>query len=225
VDLRLDLLGDSIAYGVGASRPGDRLAALLTQGLADRGFDVVTHVLAASGARSAGLARQVDLALTHTGGDDPPERVAVIVVGANDLTHTVPADEAAADLGRAVRRLRAVDAEVVVAPAPDLSVVPHVPPALRPVVRAGSIALRSAQIRAVRAAGGRVADQDGATTGAFEADPALFSGDRFHPSSAGYRVIAEALLPVVLDAAEALAHPRRSARLWPIPAPTRRRTT
>jgi lysophospholipase L1-like esterase len=204
VDLRLDLLGDSIAYGVGASRPGDRLAALLTQGLADQGFDVVMHVLAVSGARSAALARQVDLALTHTGGDDPPERVAVIVVGANDLTHMVPASEAAADLGRAVRRLRAVDAEVVVAPAPDLSVVPHVPPALRPVVRAGSLALRAAQIRVVRAAGGRVADQDGATTRAFEDDPALFSGDRFHPSSAGYRVIAESLLPVVLDAAEAL---------------------
>ena len=206
MDLRLDLLGDSIAYGVGASRSGDRLAARLTQGLADRGFDVTTHVLALSGARSAGLARQVDLALSQTEPTaDSDERVAVIVVGANDLTHMVPADQAAADLGRAVRRLRAVGAEVVVAPAPDLSVVPHVPPALRPVVRAGSMALRAAQVRAVREAGGRVADQDGATTAAFAADPALFSGDRFHPSSAGYRVIAAALLPVVVDAAEALS--------------------
>jgi lysophospholipase L1-like esterase len=206
VHLLLNLLGDSIAYGVGASRPGDRLAARLTRGLADRGFDVTTHVLAVSGARSAGLARQVDLALGQTGRDaDWVERVAVIVVGANDLTHMVPVEEAAADLGRAVRRLRGVGAEVVVAPAPDLSVVPHVPPALRPVVHAGSMALRAAQVRTVRAAGGRVADQDGATTGAFAADPALFSGDRFHPSSAGYGVIAGALLPVVLDAAEALA--------------------
>jgi lysophospholipase L1-like esterase len=32
----------------------------------------------------------------------------------------------------------------------------------------------------------------------------LFSGDRFHPSGAGYRVIAEALMPVVLEAAEAV---------------------
>src|SRR4051812_47455807 len=91
--------------------------------MADRGFDVTTHVLALSGARSTGLARQVDLALSQAERDaDPTERVAVIVVGANDLTHMVPAAQAAADLGRAVRRLRAVGAEVVVAPAPDLSV-------------------------------------------------------------------------------------------------------
>jgi lysophospholipase L1-like esterase len=198
VDLRLALLGDSIAYGVGAARPADRLAARLSAGLADRGPDVTTRVLALSGARSAGLARQVDAALV-----DPPD-LAVIVIGANDLTHRVPPEQAAADLGQAVRRLRSCGAEVVVAPAPDLSVVPHVPPSLRPVVRAGSIALRNAQVQAVLVAGGRVADQDGATTGSFANDPGLFSGDRFHPSSAGYRVIAEALMPVVLEAAEAV---------------------
>jgi lysophospholipase L1-like esterase len=198
VELRLALLGDSIAYGVGAARPADRLAARLSAGLADRGLDVTTRVLAVSGARSAGLARQVDAALV-----DPPD-LAVIVIGANDLTHRVPPEQAAADLGQTVRRLRSHGAEVVVAPAPDLSVVPHVPPSLRPVVRAGSIALQNAQVRAVLAAGGRVADQDGATTRAFADDPGLFSGDRFHPSSAGYRVIADALMPVVLEAAEAV---------------------
>jgi hypothetical protein len=89
---------------------------------------------------------------------------------------------------------------VVVAPAPDLSVVPDVPGRLRPLVRAGSSLLRSHQMEAVRAAGGRVADEDGATSSAFAADPSLFCGDSFHPSSAGYRVIADALLPVVRSA-------------------------
>jgi lysophospholipase L1-like esterase len=49
--------------------------------------------------------------------------------------------------------------------------------------------------------GARVADADGATARAFGADPRLFSADRFHPSSAGYAVIAEALRPEVLAAA------------------------
>jgi lysophospholipase L1-like esterase len=36
---------------------------------------------------------------------------------------------------------------------------------------------------------------------AFAADPALFAGDRFHPSSAGYARIAAAHAPTVLAAA------------------------
>src|SRR3712207_8752774 len=48
------------------------------------------------------------------------------------------------------------DAEVVVAPAPDLSVVPWVPAQARAAVRAGSLLLRKAQARAAVAAGARV---------------------------------------------------------------------
>ncbi len=39
----------------------------------------------------------------------------------------------------------------------------------------------------------------------FAADPALFSADRFHPSAAGYAVIADALAPHVPAAAAHLA--------------------
>lgn len=125
----------------------------------------------------------------------------MVVIGADDLTHLVPPADAAADLGDAVRRLRAGGAEVVVAPAPDLSMVPHVPPALRAVVRAASEDLRVQQVPLVEDAGGLIADGDHATSRAFASDPALFSADRFHPSSAGYAVIAAALLPPVLAAA------------------------
>jgi lysophospholipase L1-like esterase len=172
----------------------ERPAARLTGGLADLGVQVTARVFAVPGARSAGLRRQVDQALRWLPG------VAVIVIGANDLTHRVQPLDAARDLGTAVRRLRDAGVEVVVAPAPDLSVVPDVPGRLRPLVRAGSSLLRSHQMEAVRAAGGCVADEDGATSSAFAADPSLFCGDSFHPSSAGYRVIADALLPVVRSA-------------------------
>ncbi len=193
--LRLALVGDSIAFGQGAGRPRDRLAPRIERGLTSAGFDVATRVLAVPGALSSGLAAQVDLALTW-----PPD-VTVVVIGANDLTHRMRPAVAAASLGDAVARLRGAGSEVVVAPAPDLSVVPHVPEPLRAVIRDASAALRDAQVRAVTAAGGRVADGQATSETSFAMDPALFSADRFHPSSTGYAVIAAAVLPAVLAAA------------------------
>jgi lysophospholipase L1-like esterase len=195
VTLRLAVLGDSIAAGQGADRREDTIAQRLVRGLAEDNTTAEARVFAISGARSNALRRQVDRALAWA-----PD-VAVIVIGANDVTHRVPPDEAARALGDAVRRLRAIGAEVVVAPAPDLSAVPHVPPALRSFVRAASQRLREQQVAAASAEGAVIADDDAATSRAFGADPSLFSADSFHPSSAGYAVIAAELLTHVLAAA------------------------
>jgi lysophospholipase L1-like esterase len=108
-------------------------------------------------------------------------------------------------LSGAVRRLRESGADVVVAPAPDLSAVPGVPATMRAAVRAASARLRDRQIEAARAEGARIADEEAGTSTAFRADPHLFSADRFHPSSAGYAVIAERLLPHVLAALHPVA--------------------
>jgi lysophospholipase L1-like esterase len=163
--------------------------------LAGHGFTVEPEVFAVSGARSADLARQVARAIEWG------PQLALVVIGANDLTHLVPHVHATEQLRESVRTLRAHGVEVVVAPAPDLSTVPHVPPLMRPVVQAGSIALRAAQVRTTLEEGGLVADAPATTSASFAADATLFSRDRFHPSSAGYAVIAEALLPAVLAAA------------------------
>jgi lysophospholipase L1-like esterase len=202
--LRLAVLGDSIAYGTGATRGADTLGPRLVATLEAAGVRVEHRVFAVPGAVSADLAAQVERARAWR-----PQLV-VVVIGANDLTRLVPPERAAAALGSAVRTLHAAGAQVVLAPAPDLSIVPHVPPFLREVVRAGSAVMRSAQVRVVRAEGGLVADADGATSAAFATDPRLFSADRFHPSSAGYGVIADALAPVVEDAARRIA-PQRDA--------------
>jgi lysophospholipase L1-like esterase len=188
---RVALLGDSIAWGKGAAREGERLAPRLAEGLAVRGLDVEVAVYAVPGARSSGLAAQVRTALAWG------PAVAVVVIGANDLTHRTPVDEAVAALAAAVRRLRGAGVEVVVAPAPDLSAVPHVPDFLREAVRAAGDALRERQVAAVLAEGAHLADPDQRASRAFAVDPALFSADRFHPSSAGYAVIADAMLPAV----------------------------
>jgi lysophospholipase L1-like esterase len=197
--IRLAVLGDSIGAGQGASHSSETLAARLAAGLASQEIETTTKVFAVSGAGSDALRAQVERALRWN------PSVAIIVIGANDLTRRTPPESAARQLGQAVRRLRADGVEVVVAPAPDLSVVPQVPPALRAVVRAASVLMRDHQVAQVAAEGGRVADIEGLASRAFASDSSLFSSDRFHPSSAGYAVIADSLLPLVLDAAQLAA--------------------
>jgi lysophospholipase L1-like esterase len=197
VTLAFAVLGDSIAYGQGASRPADTVGARLAAELTVAGTPTEVRVFAVPGADSQTQASQVRRATAWT-----PD-LALIIIGANDLTHFVAPQRAAALLGDAVRVLRAAGAEVVVAPAPDLSVVPWVPEQMRMVVRAGSQVLRQAQTRAALAAGARVADIGGGSSAGFAVDPALFSADRFHPSSAGYALITAALAPAVHAAAAA----------------------
>ena len=191
------MLGDSMAAGRGAQRRTETPAARLADQLRADGLTVTTRVFAVSGARSSALAGQVDAAVTWR------PRVAVIVIGANDLIHHTRANRAAHDLAEAVRRLRTAGAEVVVAPAPDLSALPDTPLGLKPVLRSASMLLRDCQIGAALAAGAHVADRDHATAEVFAADRSLFCPDRFHPSSAGYAVIAEALRPAVAAALRA----------------------
>ena len=71
-------------------------------------------------------------------------------------------------------------------------------------MRAAGQTLREQQAAAVLAEGGHVADPDQRASRAFASDTSLFSADLFHPSSAGYAVIADALLPAVLQVAERL---------------------
>jgi lysophospholipase L1-like esterase len=195
--IRLAMLGDSIAVGRGAARRTETAGARLAGRLRDSGETVTTRVFASPGARSTSLGAQVEQAAAWR------PQVAVIIIGANDLIHRAHVGRAARQLGDAVRRLREVGAEVVVAPAPDLSSLPDTPPGLRPVLRTASMLLRDSQIIAARAAGAHVADRDHATARSFAADPSLFCADRFHPSSAGYAVIADALYPAVTAALDA----------------------
>ena len=188
--LRFLVLGDSLAFGTGAAGPQDTLGARLTRVLTDAGRTVELQVVAVPGATSLDLAAQVRRAA--------PADVALLVIGANDLTRQVPPAAAAQALAAAVGELRARGTEVLVVPTPDLSSVAWVPPALRPLVAAVSDGLRSRQTAAAEAAGAVVAPVSPTLSQAFAADPALFAADRFHPSSAGYALIADALAPHLL---------------------------
>jgi lysophospholipase L1-like esterase len=193
--LRFVVLGDSIAYGTGARRIEDSLGRLASAALTAQGFDVDLHVVAVPGSVSAQLPAQVRRV------EPLAPDLALIVIGANDLARFVPPDAAAAQLGAAVSALRAGGTDVVVVPAPDMSSVPFVPPAFRSAVQAACHLLQQRQAAVVEAAGGRVADIGAVVGRAFAADPGMFSGDRFHPSTAGYAAIAAELIPHVVEAA------------------------
>jgi lysophospholipase L1-like esterase len=194
--IRLVVLGDSLAYGTGALRREDALGPRLAAELADEGFAVDLSVVAVPGAESADLPAQVRRAVPLR-----PD-LAVIVIGANDLARFVPPASACRFLGAAVGELREAGAHVVVVPAPDMSSVPWIPPALRAVVSAASGLMARRQAEVAASAGATVAHVSDAIASAFAAEPhAMFAADRFHPSSAGYARIAATIAPAVRTAA------------------------
>jgi lysophospholipase L1-like esterase len=203
--LRLVLLGDSAAIGVGvewlSDTVGGQLARMLAEGSPDTGQ---RHVLLSSvgvaGSRSTDLATQVARALL---GDKPD--VAVVLIGANDATGLRAPEESADHLRAAVRRLREAGVEVVVGTCPDLGATRAIAPPLRQIAGLLGRRMAKAQAKAVIEAGGVVVDLGEETGAVFRADAGTLCYDGFHPSADGYRVWAHALYPAVEEAAMAAA--------------------
>ncbi|QIK74250.1 SGNH/GDSL hydrolase family protein [Nocardioides piscis] len=194
--LKLALLGDSSAAGYGVDKVEDTPGAHLASGIAARA-DRRVHLreFAVVGAQSRDLADQIDKALPT----DPD--VAIILIGGNDVTHTVTPAQSVQHLAEAVRRLRDADVEVVVGTCPDLGTIKPIAPPLKQVARTWSRRLAAAQTIAVVEAGGRTVSLGDVLGPEFDAAPALLFGpDRFHPSADGYRSLAAVLVPSALAA-------------------------
>lgn len=194
--LKVALIGDSSAagYGVGqvVETPGANLASSLAA-RADR--RVYLRSFAVVGAQSKDLAAQVEQALPIE-----PD-VAVILIGANDVTHTVRPSQSVAFLSEAVRRLLGAGVAVVVGTCPDLGTIKPINPPLKQVARNWSRRLAAAQSIAVVEAGGRTVSLGSILGPEFAAAPALLFGpDQFHPSAEGYASLAAVLLPSVMAA-------------------------
>lgn len=194
--LRFRVLGDSLAAGVGCSRVEQSIGHVLAGTLRAAGHRVELSVHAVPGATSAGLASQVRAAVA-AGAD-----LALIVIGANDLTRFTPPAVGARLLQDAVADLTRAGARVVMVTAPDMGVLGHVPPAFRDVVSQASMLYATAQADAATTAGATVAHVGPEVFSRFASDERMFSADRFHPSAAGYAVIAHALTSYVLAAAQ-----------------------
>ncbi|NUP32815.1 MAG: SGNH/GDSL hydrolase family protein [Streptomycetaceae bacterium] len=200
--IRFAVIGDSSAAGLGVSDPLRTPGALIAGGLAavaERPVQLVN--VAKSGAQSADLERQTTLALAAE-----PE-VALIMVGANDVTHQVRPADSVRRLEQATRRLLASGCEVVVGTCPDLGTLEPIAQPLRYIARQWSRSLAAAQTIAVVEAGGRTVSIGSLLGPEFAARPGeLFGPDRFHPSEKGYATAAMAILPSVCAALD----------LWPL---------
>jgi lysophospholipase L1-like esterase len=190
------MLGDSTAAGQGVHRGGQTPGALLASGLAalaERPVELRT--VATPGACSDDLDRQVALVLAAPG---PVPDICVIMVGANDVTHRMPATRSVRHLSSAVRRLRTAGAEVVVGTCPDLGTIEPVRQPLRWLARRASRQLAAAQTIGVVEQGGRTVSLGDLLGPEFAENPReLFGPDSYHPSAEGYATAAMALLPTV----------------------------
>ena len=196
--LELVVLGDSTAAGMGADNRYQTIGAILATGLAAMtGRPVNLTNEAVIGAESSDLDRQLALALARTDRVD----AAVVLIGANDVTHRIDRASAVRSLERTVRHLRALRIEVVVGTCPDLGTVEPIPFPLSSLLRRWSRELAAAQTIAVVEAGARTVSIGDLLGPEFAASPAdMFSQDRFHPSPAGYARVASAILPTLCAA-------------------------
>lgn len=205
--LRFAVIGDSSAAGLGVEAPEQLPGALLARGLAeeaDRPVSLTTYAI--SGSTTRDLLDQVNRALA-----DPP-RVALVIIGSNDVTERLSVQESARLLGEQLVRLRDNGVHVVVGTCPDLGAIRPIPQPLRWVAQAWSLLLARAQRTAVERAGAVPVSLAALLSPEFFARPDdLFSPDRFHPNAAGYEAAAAVLLAPVCAAAGVWS-PERAAR-------------
>jgi lysophospholipase L1-like esterase len=217
VDLHLMIFGDSTATGYGCVSAEQVPGVLIARGLAETtGKRIRLSTKAIVGATSKGVSGQVD-AMFVAG---PPPDVAVMMLGANDITALNGISQSARRLALTVRKLRARGAIVVVGTCPDLGVVSAIPQPLRSLAHSRGMQLARAQAGAVRSAGGVPVPLAQLLAPEFRKTPELmFSADGFHPSPIAYAMAAEQLLRYVCDAL-GIEEPLESPKPSPPPHPT-----
>jgi len=140
--------------------------------------------------------RAVDDPLRALGPD-----VAVLMLGANDVTALNGLTQSAQRAGLAVRKLRDRGAVVIVGTCPDLGVISAIPQPLRSLTHERCGQLARAQTASIREAGGVPVPLAQLLAPKFRAlAEAMFSADGYHPSAIAYAHAADALLAALCDA-------------------------
>lgn len=180
--VRVVVLGDSLAAGLGLAA-SEAFPAVLETLLHTRGFDIEIVNAGVSGDTTAGGRSRLDWVLQE------PTEVLVIELGGNDALRGQPLENTEANLRELIRRGRTAGAEVVL-------LGMDVPTNYGPDYADSFAGLYP-----------RVAEEEGATlvpgfVRVLAEDPSLLQPDGLHPTADGQRVLAEKILPVVVDVLE-----------------------
>jgi lysophospholipase L1-like esterase len=189
--LRLLILGDSSAAGVGVASQRESLAGHLPAALAERArVRVRWQLLAQSGLSSAQCLAMLEAA------DAIQADIAVVVLGVNDVVEQVPSSRAVASREAIANRLRNAHgvAHVVFAPLPPVHRFPGLPQPLRWI--AGSDAQR--HDRAVAEWAATRSDVSHVPID-LPLDTTLMAVDGFHPGPEVYRLCGAALARHIAD--------------------------
>lgn len=197
--LRVVVLGDSLAAGVGAGESSLSLAGRVLKALADDGYRVQARSVAVPNSLTVDVKIQASRALITS--EAEPYDLALIVVGAMDVCSWSNPAEVERATYRAVAALTNRDVRVVLATTGDLGSAPCVRQPLRSLWGLRSRRIATAQRQGAEAGGAEVVDLVHETGTSFTADRGLYGEDGFHPSPDGYRILAETVCPTVRAAA------------------------
>ncbi len=190
--LRLLVLGDSSAAGVGADDVGHSLAPQLAALMAGRSGEAVYWRIAGFNSATSGQIR--DHVVKHLPRDAYTH--VVLSVGTNDAKNFHTLARFKREFGGLIYALKArfPSAKIVWSPVVDMNDVPALPPLL-----ARILAVRASAINAL---GMRLARERGAdaATPLPVGGPQGFASDGFHAGPLGYAAWAEHLLDFVVDA-------------------------
>ena len=194
--LRIAVVGESTAAGVGAERHAEALpGSLAAEVLMRTGRAAAWSVHARTGYTAAKVRRRLLDGLAEAAPD-----VAVVAIGVNDLLASRPLarfERDVAGLVTGIRTAAGADVPVVLSGMPPMSRLPALPQPLRGILgrRGRAMDRRLARVARRLPAVRHLAFDLPPDSGRF------FGADGFHPGPAGYRLWAEQCAPHVLDLA------------------------
>jgi len=175
--LRLLIVGDSAAAGVGAVTQGEALSGQLVERLADN-YRVSWKLWARSGLDSQGL---LDLLEQYA---PEPFDVALLSIGVNDITSSLTLDQWLARQQRLIALLcdKFAVRQIVLSPLPPMHLFPALPQPLR-----WFLGCRARRFNAHLADLATRVDQCTMLTTPLAPEPGLMASDGFHPGPMLYR--------------------------------------